>query len=114
MGNTHLVLLLFFISGSVFSAVPLNGEYQLGGALSHKGEPKKGKSHLYITITDDSAKKLYHSLEGKPEKDMCTDYYVKSQGGLVCYEVTPKEKYFCGFSINTKNNKIEAGLGGCI
>ena len=114
MRNIHLALMLLFLTGTALSAVPLNGEYQLGGELSQKGEPKKGKSHLYITITDDSAKNLYHSLEGKPEKDMCTDYYVKSQGGLVCYEVTPREKYFCGFSINTKNSKVEAGLGGCI
>ena len=114
MKNKYLAVILFFITNAAFSAVPLNGEYQLGGSLSHKGEPKEGKSHLYITINEDSAKKLYNSLEGKPSMDMCTGYYIKAQGGLICYETVPKEKYFCGFSINTKNNKIEAGLGGCI
>jgi len=94
MKNIYFALILFLITSTAISAVPLHGEYQLGGPLSHKGEPKKGKSHLYIIITEKPVKQLYHSLEGKPLMDRCTGYYTKAEGGLICYEATPKVKYF--------------------
>ena len=114
MRNRHLAFILFFAVSTAQSAVPLNGEYQLAGPLSHKGEPTRGDSHLYVNLTDDAAKILFHALTGKASKDMCTGYNTKGRGNLVCYEVVPEKEYFCGFSVNLTNNKVEAGLGGCI
>ena len=92
----------------------LEGEYQLGGRLDHKGSPTQGRSHLYISLTDEAAKALYESLAGDPREDPCTGYKVKGRGNVGCYEIEPNEKYFCSFSINLERGAVEAGLGGCI
>jgi hypothetical protein len=93
--------------------VQLRGDYQLSGRLDHNGSPTPGKSHLYISLTDDAAKALYESLGGDPAEDPCTGYRVKAQGNVGCYEIVPNERYFCSFSINLERGAVEAGLGGC-
>lgn len=72
-----------------------------------------GKSHLYISLTNEAAKTLYASLAGEAVEDPCTGYMVKAQGNVGCYEIVSKEKYFCSFAVNLKRNAVEAGLGGC-
>jgi hypothetical protein len=93
--------------------VQLRGEYQLAGRLEHNGATTPGKSHLYISLTDDAARNLYESLGGDPAHDPCTGYTVKAQGNVGCYEIVPNEQYFCSFSVNLERGAVEAGLGGC-
>ena len=108
-----VTLLVFAPSVRATDPVQLKGEYQLAGRLDHSGSTTPGKSHLYISLTDDAAKTLYESLGGEPAEDPCTGYRVKAQGNVGCYEVVPNERYSCSFSVNLERGAVEAGLGGC-
>ena len=92
----------------------LQGDYQLAGALNHKGSPGEGRSHLYLSLTSEAARTLYATLAEDSHEDACTGYKVKGRGNVVCYEIKPNEDYFCSFSINLERGAVEAGLGGCI
>lgn len=93
--------------------VDLHGEYKLGGRLDHDGSILDGNSHLYISITNEAATKLFQSLPGDPLNDACTGYKLKAGGNVVCYQIKP-EQHFCSFSVNLERNVIETGLGGCL
>ena len=108
-----VALLVLVSSVRAMNPVQLTGEYQLAGRLEHDGATTPGKSHLYISLTDDAAKTLYESLGGDPAEDPCTGYRVKAQGNVGCYEIVPNERYFCSFSVNLERGAVEAGLGGC-
>ncbi len=97
----------------IYAGVTLEGDYQLAGPLTHQGATTPGKSHLYINLSNDAAKRLYEELDGVPTKDECTGYMVKGKGNIGCYETETGKTYFCSFSVNLENSKIEAGLGGC-
>ena len=112
-----LVVGMVITLGSLTKALEperLQGEYQLAGALDHKGSPGEGSSHLYLSLTSEAAKTLYASLAEDSHEDACTGYKVKGRGNVVCYEIKPNEDYFCSFSINLERGAVEAGLGGCI
>ncbi|MCF6261430.1 MAG: hypothetical protein L3J98_14920 [Gammaproteobacteria bacterium] len=92
---------------------PLEGKYVISGPLDHNGSTKSGRSHIYFTITNDAAKKMFSSFDEKPTLSKCTGWNYKSQGGITCHEVESGKNYFCSFSINLYNGAIGAGLGGC-
>lgn len=93
---------------------PLQGEYQLAGSLDSKGSPRDGSSHLYLSLRDDAAKRLYATLAEDAHEDPCTGHRLKARGNVACYEIEPNERYFCSFSIDLDRGVVEAGLGGCI
>lgn len=106
-----------FVVASIAQAsdpIALDGEYQLGGRLDHKGSPTEGSSHLYLSISNESARALFESLPGDAREDACTGYRVKGLGNVGCYETKPGEAYFCSFSVNLERASVEAGQGGCI
>jgi len=103
---------LVFIGG-VRADTPLEGEYKLSGPLTYQGATNPGKSHLYITLTSDAAKKLFESMEGKPVMDECTGMRYKAKGYVACHEVEADKKYICSFSIDLSKNTVGTGLGGC-
>ena len=113
MKKIFLILTLFTFYGSVKAEIPLEGEYRLAGPLEYQGNTKPGKSHLYITLTNDSAKKLFDSFEGEAVMNECTGMKYKSRGYVICHEVEPGKKYFCSFSIDMDKNTVSGGLGGC-
>ncbi len=113
MDKITILLIFAIVPIHVYAGVPLEGDYQLAGPLTHKGATTPGQTHLYINLTDGAAKQLYSELEGVPAKDECTGYMVKGKGNVVCYETQPEKKYFCSFSINLEKAQVEAGLGGC-
>lgn len=108
-----LALLLAAPCVTAADPVQLDGEYQLGGRLDHNGSVMSGKSHLYISLTEDAARNLFTSLAAEAVEDPCTGYMVKAQGNIGCYEIVSNEKYFCSFAVNLERNAVEAGLGGC-
>jgi hypothetical protein len=95
------------------SPVKLEGEYQISGPLDHSGSTTHGSSHLYVSLTGEAARTLYTSLGGDPIDDACTGYKLKGRSNVVCYEISPNERYSCSFSINLERGAVEAGLGGC-
>ena len=113
MKKIYLILSFSIVIGNVNADMPLEGEYRLAGPLEYQGNTKPGKSHLYITMTNDSAKKLFNSFEGAAVMDECTGMKYKSSGYVMCYEVEPGKKYFCSFSIDMQKNTVSGGLGGC-
>ena len=92
--------------------VQLQDQFEIGGPLDHNGSIREGESHLYISLSDQAASKLYQSLPGKALDDACTGYKVKGRGNVVCYQINPAQ-HFCSFSVNLERNAVEAGLGGC-
>lgn len=113
MNKLYVAVVFFLLVGGVNADTPLEGEYRLAGPLTYQGATQPGKSHLYITLTKDAAKKLFNSLDGQPVMDECTGMKYKAQGYVVCHEVEAEKKYFCSFSVDLNKNTVGTGLGGC-
>jgi len=117
----YILQMIFVLAGMVvltsgaqaLDPVKLEGEFQLSGRLDHNGSTTRGRSHLYVSLTGDTAKTLYESLGGDPTEDVCTGHKLKGRSNVVCYEIMPNEKYFCSFSVNIERGTVEAGLSGC-
>ena len=85
MKQIYLILSLSILIGSVYADTPLEGEYRLAGPLEYQGNTKAGKSHLYITLTNESAKKLFDAFEGEAVMNECTGMKYKSRGYVMCH-----------------------------
>lgn len=104
--------LLLSLPSIALSPVGLDGDFILGGPLDHNGSIHPGDSYLYLSLENDSASALYRALPGDAFEDPCTGFKLKAAGNVICYETSPNA-HFCSFSVNLKENTVEAGVGGC-
>lgn len=108
-----IAMSLLTMVSEAMEPVPLQGEFRLGGGLEHNGEVTHGNSHLYLSLQGDAAKRLFNELPAENFDDPCTGYRLRSRGNVGCYEIEKGSEYFCSFSVNLEQGRVEAGTGGC-
>lgn len=106
-------LLTMVENSEAMDAVPLEGEFQLGGPLEHNGDVTEGDSYLYVSLQGDAARRLFESLPGETFDDPCTGHRLRANGNVACYETEQEKAYFCSFSLNLERGTVGAGTGGC-
>lgn len=93
-------------------AVRLSGEMFVGGATLVDPPPGEARNtHAYLTVTGPAALRLYRTLTGPEEDDLCRGegHKMKRAGTLSCSIVAGGQQAVCDFAVELRSGTLAAG-----
>lgn len=89
----------------------IRGELLVGGATLVDPPPEqRTDTHAYFTIQGASARRVYHLLRAKPEKDLCIPGQVrKALGNVSCSARLKAGNYQCDFALDLTRGTLAQG-----